>query len=46
LLDQIQEGEEIGTVTADGAYDTRRCPTAIINREVAAIIPIGRNGRP
>jgi hypothetical protein len=28
LLDQIPEGEEIGTVTADGAYDTRRCHTA------------------
>jgi hypothetical protein len=25
LLDQIPEGEEIGTVIADGAYDTRRC---------------------
>ena len=25
LLDQIPEGEEIGTVTADGASDTRRC---------------------
>ena len=24
LLDQIAEGEDIGTVTADGAYDTRR----------------------
>jgi len=30
LLDQIPEGEEIGKVTADGAYDTRRCHTAII----------------
>ena len=30
LLDQIPEGEEIGTVTADGAYDTRRCHTAIM----------------
>ena len=25
LLDQIPEGEEIGTVTGDGACDTRRC---------------------
>jgi len=25
LPNQITEGEEIGTVTADGAYDTRRC---------------------
>ena len=33
LLDQIPEGEEIGTVTDDGAYDTRRCHTAIIDRQ-------------
>ena len=46
LLDQIPEGEEIGTVTADGAYDTRRCHTAIINRQATAIIPIRKNGRP
>ena len=37
---------DIGTVTADGAYDTRRCHTAIINREATAIIPIRKNGRP
>lgn len=30
LLSQIPEAEEIATVTADGAYDTRRCHTAII----------------
>ena len=46
LLGQIPEGEEIGTVTADGAYDTRRCHTAIINRQAPAIIPIRKNGRP
>ena len=46
LLDQIPEGEEIGTVTADGAYDTRRCHTAIIGRQVTPIIPIRKNGRP
>ena len=46
LLDQIPEDEEIATVTADGAYDTRRCPTALINRQAAAIIPIRKNGRP
>ena len=40
LLDQIPEGEEIGTVTADGAYDMRRCHTAIIHRQATAIIPI------
>ena len=46
LLDQIPEDEEIGTVTADGAYDTRRCHTAIIDRQATAIIPIRKNGRP
>lgn len=46
LLDQIPEGEVIGTVTADGAYDTRRCHTAIINRQATPIIPIRKNGRP
>ena len=46
LLDQIPEGEDIGSVTADGAYDTRRCHTAVIDREATAIIPIRRNGRP
>ena len=34
------------TVTANGAYDTRRCHTAIIDRQAIAIIPIRRNGRP
>ena len=46
LLDQIPDDEPIGTVTADGAYDTRRCHTAIIERQATAIIPIRRNGRP
>ena len=45
LLAQIPEGEEIATVTADGAYDTRRCHTAIIERGGDAVIPIRRNGR-
>jgi hypothetical protein len=33
-------------VTADGAYDTRRCHSAIIARGGTAIIPIRKNGRP
>ena len=45
LLDQIPQDEQIGTVTADGAYDTRRCHTAIIERQATAIIPIRKNGR-
>ena len=46
LLDQIPRDEQIGTVTADGAFDTRRCHTAIVDRGATAIIPIRRNGRP
>ena len=46
LLDQIPEDEEIATVTADGAYDTRRCQSAIIARGATPIIPIRKNGRP
>ena len=45
LLGQIPGGEEIGTVTADGASDTRRCHTAIVDRKATAIIPIRKNGR-
>ncbi len=46
LLNQIPEDENIGTVTADGAYDTRRCHTAIVDRQATAIIAIRKNGRP
>ena len=46
LLDQIPPDEQIGTVTADGAFDTRRCHSAITKRGATAIIPIRKNGRP
>ena len=46
LLDQIHEAEERGTVTADGAYDTRCRQTAIIDRQATPVIPIRLNGRP
>ena len=45
LLDQIPADEQIGTVTGDGAFDTRRCHTAILERGGTAIIPIRKNGR-
>ena len=32
LLSQIPEDQEIGSVTADGAYDTRKCHDAIADR--------------
>ena len=47
LLGQIPEDEQIGTVTADGAYGTRRsCHTAIIACDAVPIISIRKNGRP
>ena len=45
LLDQIPADEQVGTVTGDGAFDTRRCHTAIVDRGGTAIIPIRKNGR-
>lgn len=45
LLAQIPPDELIETVTADGAYDTRRCHGAIIERGADAVIPVRRNGR-
>jgi hypothetical protein len=45
LLDQIPPDEQIGTVTGDGAFDTRRCHTAIVDRGGTAVIPIRKNGR-
>ncbi len=45
LLDQIPPDEQIGTVTGDGAFDTRRCHTAILERGGTAVIPIRKNGR-
>ncbi|MCA2009630.1 IS5 family transposase [Tritonibacter mobilis] len=46
LLAQISANEDIATVTADGAYDTRACHDAIAARGAAAIIPSRRNARP
>lgn len=44
-LAQFPADEEISSVTADGAYDTRRCHVAIVERRAEARIPIRRNGR-
>ena len=45
LLAQIPPDEQIGIVTGDGAFDTRRCHTAILTRGGSAVIPIRKNGR-
>lgn len=39
LLDQIPPEQQIASVTADGAFDTRRCHDAIAARGAAAIFP-------
>jgi IS5 family transposase len=46
LLEQIPPEEPIGTVTADGAYDTRACHAAVAAREATAFVgaPIPRIG--
>lgn len=43
---QIPQGDDICTLTADGACDTRRCHSAVLSRGGTAIIPIRKNGRP
>lgn len=46
LLSQIPADEEIASVTADGAYDTRKCHDAIADRSAHAVIPPQKNARP
>lgn len=46
LLDQIPPEQEIASVTADGAFDTRKCHDAIAARGAAAIIPHRKNAKP
>lgn len=46
LLDQIQPDQGIGSVTADGAYDTRKCHDAIAARGAHAVIPPRKNAKP
>ena len=45
LLDPIPPDQEIGSVTADGAYDTRKCHDAIADRGADAVIPPRKNAR-
>ena len=46
LPGQIPADVEIGSVTADGAYDTRKCHDAIADRGAHAVIPTRKNARP
>jgi hypothetical protein len=45
LINQIPPDEEIGSVTADGAYDTRKCHDAIAARNAHAVIPPRKNAK-
>ena len=45
LLNQIPPGEDIGSVTADGAFDTRKCHDAIAARNAHAVIPPRKNAK-
>lgn len=46
LLSQIPKDQEIGSVTADGAYDTRKCHDAIADRGAHVVIPPRKNAKP
>lgn len=46
LLSQIPPDQDIASVTADGAYDTRKCHDAIAERGAAAVIPPRKNAKP
>lgn len=45
LLNQIPPGQELGSVTADGAYDTLKCHDAIAARNAHAVIPPRKNAK-
>lgn len=45
LLNQIPPDQELGSGTADGAYDTRKCHDAIAARDAHAVIPPRKNAR-
>jgi hypothetical protein len=46
LINQIPSDQEIASVTADGAYDTRKCHDAIAERGAVAVIPLRKNAKP
>ena len=46
LLNQIRPDQKIASVTADGAFDTRKCHDAIAARGAAAIKPPRKNAKP
>ena len=45
LINQIPPDQEIGSVIADGACDTRNCHNDIADRGAAAVIPPRKNAK-
>jgi hypothetical protein len=45
LLNQIPADQDIGSVTADGAFDTRKCHDAIAARNAHSVIPTRKNAK-
>jgi hypothetical protein len=46
LLNQIHDDQDIGSVTGDGAYDTRKCHDAIAARNAHAVSPPRKDAKP
>jgi len=46
LLNQIPSDQDIGSVIADGAYDTRKCHEAIAARDAHAVVSPRKNAKP
>ena len=46
LLNQIPSYQDIGSVTADGAYDTRKCHEAMAARDAHAVVPPRKKAKP
>ena len=46
LLNQTPPDQEIASVTADGACDTRKCHDAVAERGAAAVIPPRKTAKP
>jgi hypothetical protein len=46
LLTQIRSNQDIGSVTVDEMYDTRKCHEAIATRDARAMIPQCKKVKP
>lgn len=46
LLNQIPSDQDVGSVTAVGAYDTRKCHETIAARDAYTVIPPRKNAKP